>query len=160
MSEEKKKETIMVEGLGEVELVHGPGKDKDGNPTPGVYAMTQKNLEKFYEEHGVPEAKKVFKAIDDARTAFVEAGVTFLKPHVLENKSDYELRAGQGDGACGRHVLTIDAEKDVRNVATGEVTKRYGVVGFQVKSKAPKKSDIITKIGEEVEACFKAEFGR
>lgn len=155
MSEDKKKEIIMVEGLGEIELVHGPGTDKDGNPTPGVYTMSQKNLEKFYEEHGVPEPKKVFKAIDDARTAFVEASATFLSPLVKENKADYELRAGQGNGACGRHLFSIDAEKDVRNVATGEVTKRYGVMTFKVQSKAPTNNDIINKLQSEIDAALR-----
>ena len=156
MSEDKKKEIIMVEGLGEVELLRAPGKDKDGNPTPGVYTMSQKNLEKFYEEHGVPEPKKVFKAIDEARTAFVEAGAGFLKPHVIEDHSDYELRAGQGSGSCGRHIITVDAEKSVRNVSDNTVTTKYGVVGFKVACKAPM-SDTLTKLCEEMAAGLRPE---
>lgn len=155
MSEDKKKETIMVEGLGEVELVHGPGTDKDGNPTAGVFTMSQKALEKFYEEHGVPEPKKVFKTINEAREAFAEAGVKFLTPYVKEAKADYELRAGIGNGVCGRHILAIDAEKDVRNVATGEVTKRYGVVTMKIQDKAPTKNETIIKLQSEIDAALR-----
>jgi hypothetical protein len=150
MSEDKKKETIMVEGLGEVELLREPGTDKDGNPTAGVYTMSQKNLEKFYEEHGVPEPKKVFKAIDEARTAFCEASATFLAPQVLEHAADYELRAGQGNGSCGRHIFGIDAKKDVRNVSDGTTTTKYGTAYFKVQTKAPT-SDTLNKVREDLE---------
>lgn len=147
MSEDKKKEVIEVKGLGEVEVVRAATADK-----PGVFSMSQKALDQFYENHGIAEAKKVFKAIDEAREQFAEAAVDFLAPYVKENRMDYELRAGSGNG---RHIVSIDAEKDVRNVATGEVTKKYAVVGFKIVNKAPTNNKMINKIHDELEAALK-----
>lgn len=152
MSDKKEKEIIMVEGLGEVELLRKPSVDKDGNPVAGVFTMSQKNLEKFYEEHGIPEPKKVFGAIDDARAEFAVAAATFLKPHVIEDKNDWELRAGTGNG---RLTASIDAEKQVRNVSTGEVTTRHAVFTMKVQSKAPSGNEMLNKQLAEMEAALK-----
>ena len=155
MSEANKKEIIKVEGLGDVEVVRTPSVDKNGVPVSGVFSMSQKALEQFYADNGVPEPKKVFKAIDDARTVFAERATEFLGKHVIEKKADFELRAGTGAGSCGRHIISIDAEKDVRNVSTGEVTKKYGVVSFKVVEKAPVKNEIIMKVQADMEAALR-----
>ena len=149
---DKAKEIINVEGLGEVEMLRKPSVDKDGNPVAGVFTMSQKNLEKFYEDHGIAEPKKVFGAIDDARAEFAVAAATFLKPHVIEDKADWELRAGTGNG---RLTASIDAEKPVRNVSTGEVSTRYAVFSMKVQSKAPSNNEMLNKQLAEIEAAFK-----
>lgn len=149
---DKAKEIINVEGLGEVEMLRKPSVDKDGNPVAGVFTMSQKNLEKFYEDHGIAEPKKVFGAIDEARADFAVAAATFLKPHVIEDKADWELRAGTGNG---RLTASIDAEKQVRNVSTGEVSTRYAVFSMKVQSKAPANNEMLNKQLAEIEAAFK-----
>ena len=149
---DKAKEIINVEGLGEVEMLRKPSVDKDGNPVAGVFTMSQKNLEKFYEDHGIAEPKKVFGAIDDARAEFAVAAATFLKPHVIADKADWELRAGTGNG---RLTASIDAEKQVRNVSTGEVSTRYAVFSMKVQSKAPSNNEMLNKQLAEIEAAFK-----
>lgn len=149
---DKKKEVINVKGLGEVELLRKPSVDKDGNPVAGVFTMSQKNLEKFYEDHGIAEPKKVFSAIDEAREQFAVASASFLKDHVIKDKADWELRAGTGNG---RITAAIDAEKQVRNVSTGEVSTRYAVFTMKVQSKAPTSNDMLNKQLAEMEAALK-----
>lgn len=149
---EKTKEIINVEGLGEIEMLRKPSVDKDGNPISGVVTMSQKNLEKFYEEHGIAEPKKVFAAIDEAREQFAVAAATYLKDRVIEDKADWELRAGTGNG---RLTASIDAEKQVRNVSTGEVSTRYAVFSMKVQSKAPTNNEMLNKQLAEIEAAFK-----
>lgn len=152
MSEKKEKQVVSVEGLGEVELLRNPSKDKDGNPVSGVYTMSQKQLEKFYEEHGIAEPKKVLGAIASAREEFAVQAAKFLAPKVIKDKTDWELRAGTGEG---RITASIDAEKQVRNVSTGEVTTRYGVFTMKVQAKAPSSNEMLTKQLAEIEAAFK-----
>ncbi len=152
MSDKKEKEMIVVEGLGEIEMLRKPSVDKDGNPVAGVFTMSQKQLDKFYEDHGIAEPKKVFGAISEARTAFAQEAVKFLTPKVIADKADWELRAGTGEG---RITASIDAEKQVRNVSTGEVTTRYGVFTMKVQSKAPSNDEMINKQLAEIEAAFK-----
>ena len=148
----EKKETVVVKGLGELEMLRKPSTDKDGNPVSGVYTMSQKQLDKFYEDHGIAEPKKVFGAINEAREQFAVEAAKFLTPKVIKDHADWELRAGTGDG---RLTASIDAEKQIRNVSTGEVSTRYGVFSLKVQSKAPTTNEMLNKQLAEIEAAFK-----
>lgn len=152
MSEKKDKNIVNVEGLGEIEIVRTPSFDKDGNAVAGVCSMSQKGLEQFYEDHGIPEAKKVMKAFKDANTALIEKAAEFLAPKVKEDKNDWELRAGIGND---RVIIGFDAVKKVRNVQTGETTEKYGTVYVKQHAKAPV-TDMLQKIAADVEAALRA----
>ena len=152
MSEDKKKDVIEVKGLGEVTLLRKPSKDKDGNEVSGVYTMTNAALEQFYADHGVPEYKKVSKALEAAREDLATVSAEFLQKQAIRDKADWELRIGTGNNRC---IASIDAVKQVRNVATGEVTTKYGVFSFTNKQKTPINSELCAKIAADMEAAFK-----
>lgn len=152
MSDKKEKNIVNVEGLGEIEIVRTPSFDKDGNAVAGVCSMSQKGLEQFYEDHGIPEAKKVMKAFKDANTALIEAAAGFLAPKVKEDKNDWELRAGIGND---RIIVGIDAVKKVRNVQTGETSEKYGTIYVKQHQKAPM-TETLTKIAADLEAGLRA----
>ncbi len=152
----KDKEMVTIEGLGEVEVLKHSSFDKNDNVVAGVLTMSQKNLDKFYEENGIPDAKKVFSTIEDARAKLVETAVTALKPRVLEEKNDWELRAGTGNQ---RIVVGIDATKNIRNVQTGETSTKYGSVYVRMSAKAPV-SEVIQGISADIEAELKSVLGK
>ena len=159
MAEEKK--TIEVEGLGTVELVSDPVPEQtvDGKvkpAKPGICRMSEGDMVKFYESHGVPNAKAVLKAVNGARTALAEAASDFLAPKVEETASDWELRVGLGEN---RTVYGYDAVRESRNVRTGDKITKFGVFWVKANAPCPINSERFMKQQEEIEKALKKKLG-
>ena len=158
MAEEKK--TIEVEGLGTVELVSDPVPEQtvDGKvkpAKPGICKMAEGDLMKFYEAHGVPNAKSVMKAVNSAREALAEAA-EFLTPKVKETGSDWELRMGLGDN---RVVFGVDAVRESRNVRTGDKITKYGTFWMKAHAPCPINSERFQKLQHDIETAMKKKLG-
>lgn len=159
MAEEKK--TIEVEGLGTVELVSDPVPEQtvDGkvkSAKPGICKMAEADLMKFYEAHGVPNAKTVMKAINTARVALAEQAADFLTPKVKETGSDWELRMGLGDN---RVVFGVDAVRESRNVRTGDKITKYGTFWMKANAPCPINSERFQKLQNDIEIAMKKKLG-
>lgn len=149
MADEKKpaeeKKVLTVEGLGNVV-------DKGKN----TYGMTDKDLYKFYEEHGVPKAKDVLNAIGKAREDLIIAGAGFLKDRVVETKEEQTLKCGTG---TGKVTISVSGEKTVHDRLNKETKIKYGVVTVKVAEKIPEslkaEDAILGKFAKEIEKAFK-----
>ena len=159
MAEEKK--TVEVEGFGTIELVSDPipEKEVDGKikaAKPGVCKMSEPDLMKFYEKHGVPNAKTVMKAINGAREALAEKAAEFLTPKVKETGADWELRMGLGDN---RIVFGVDAIRESRNVRTGDKITKYGTFWMKANAPCPINSDKFQALQNDIEKAMKKKLG-
>ena len=141
------KKTYDVKGLGTIT-----------RNTNGEFTMSNADLLKFYEDHGIPQAKDVFGKIHDAQSDLVVAGAQFLKDHVIADKRDCVLKAG-----IGADRVTI-SQRDVvehNNPLTKEKIVRYGETSVKFNSKIPaplKAADgPLAKIEEEVAKALKAK---
>ena len=159
MAEEKK--TIEVEGLGTVELVSDPvpaqtvdGKEKPAKP--GICKMSEGDLVKFYEAHGVPNAKAVLKAVNGAREALVEQASEFLAPKVKSTASDWEIRMGLAEN---RITVGIDAVRESRNVRTGDKITKFGVLWVKANAPCPINSERFQKMQDDIEKAMKKKLG-
>ena len=159
MAEEKK--TVEVKGLGTIEMVSEPTKEVivDGKvkpAKPGVCKMSEGDLMKFYESHGVPNPKTVLKAINTAREEFATAAAEFLAPKVCSTGADWELRAGLGNN---RIVCGYDAQREIRNVRTGEKSTKFGTFWVKASAPCPIASDKFQKLSADIEKALKKKAG-
>ena len=151
MSEEKPK-VMKVEGLGEVT-----------NPKPGVFKMTNKEADKFYEAQGIPAFRDVLKRLKEANSELViQAVEKVLKPAALETKEDQMISIGTGNG---RQDITLknkvtqtirnpqdkDAEPVIRDTYGVVRTKEFWDSPFKVGDK----NERFKKLSEEIEKNFK-----
>jgi len=159
MAEEKK--TIEVEGLGTVELVSDPVPEQtvDGKvkaAKPGICKMSEGDMVKFYEAHGVPNAKTVLKALNGARSAMAEKAAEFLAPKVAKTGADWELRVGLGEN---RTVYGYDAIRESRNVRTGDKITKFGTFWVKANAPCPINSERFVKLQEDIEKAMKKKLG-
>lgn len=141
------KKTYEVKGLGTIT-----------RNTNGEFTMSNADLIKFYEDHGIPQAKEVFNKIHDAQSELVVAGATFLKDHVIADARDCVLKAGLG---ADRVTITQKAKVEHNNPLTKEKIVRYGETSVKFNSKIPaplKAADgPLAKIEDEIAAALKAK---
>ena len=161
MADEDKK--FEVKNLGTLTIVSEP-KEETTDPktgkvkpaSPGSIRMSQGDLIKFYEAHGVPHAKTVLEAVNNARQELAAEAVKVLEPKVVETGSDWEFNAGIGENTV---TVGIDAKRMIRNVSTGETTPRYGVVYTKVANPSPLRGAEYDDLSKRVEEAYLKKHG-
>lgn len=146
MADEKKVTTIHSKELG-CDVVLNPN---------GEYAMSNDSLYAFYEAHGVPEAKKVFKAINTARGELIEAGASFLKDKVIKDQERKTLVCGMAEN---RFEIQLNNRTTNMNPQTREEIESFGSVKVKFQTKVPsallKDDGVLASIAKEIAAGFK-----
>ena len=125
------------------------------NPN-GEFSITNQDLYSFYEAHGVPDAKAVLSKINEARGALIEAGATFLKPHVIKDKERKILNCGMAENKV---EIMLNGKTTNLNPQTKEEVVSYGTVRVKYASKVPsvlvKEGGVLSEISKEIAKALK-----
>ena len=161
MSEEKK--TVEIKGLGTAELVREPVKEVVGadgevevQAKPGVYRLPEQDLMKFYENHGIPNAKTVMKTINTARKELGKVAAQFLQDQVIETKSSWELRMGMGENGVD---TKLESERESKNVRTGEKYTQYGRFTMKLHAPNPLDAKACEEMSSAIEKAIRSSAG-
>lgn len=121
-----------------------------------TFALSSEDLFNYYEAHGVPEAKKVFKAINTARGQLIEDAATFLKPHVIKDQERKTLVCGMAEN---RFEIQLNNRTTNMNPQTREEIESFGSVKVKFQTKVPsallKDDGVLAGIAKEIAASFK-----
>lgn len=146
MADEKKEpKTFVDENLGTITQTN-----------EDTFALSSEDLFAYYEKHGVPEAKKVFKAINTARGQLIEDAATFLKPHVIADQSRKSLVCGMAEN---RFEVQLNNRTTNMNPQTREEIESFGAVKVKFQTKVPsallKDDGVLAGIAKEIAASYK-----
>lgn len=150
MAEKEEKKVLTVKGLGDVV-----------ETSRGNFTMSDKELQKFYEAHGIPNPKEVFNQISTAQEELIVASAEFLKKHTIDTLGNTTLAAGTGNGKV---TVTLAGKTENRNPMAkpgdaNEIITKYGVVSAKVQMKVPNRlkeeGGVLSQISADVEAAFK-----
>lgn len=147
MADEKKFEpkTIKSDVFGEVTQTSETG-----------FSISNDSLYAFYEAHGVPEAKKVFKAINTARGELIEEAAKFLQPHVIKTQDRCSLVCGMAEN---RFEVQLNNRTTNMNPQTREEIESFGSVKVKFQTKVPsallKDDGVLAGIAKEIAASYK-----
>lgn len=150
MSEEKKTfetKTYDVEGLGEVT-----------RKTNGDFSMSQAALKKFFNDNGLPDYEEIKKRESEAINTLIEKGSKFLGEQVAADHRDCKLKSSIGGT---RFTVSVAEHKESRNPSDPSAAPihHYGVVGFKIQHRIPKKlteeGGTLDQIAKDIEASFK-----
>lgn len=146
-SEEKKTfepKSYNVKGLGEI--------TRRAN---GDFVMAQADVNKFFNDNGLPEYQDFKKKENEVVSSFIEKAVGFLKDETIKDGRDTTLKAGLGNN---RMDVTYKERVEGRNPRTGESTVHFGVVQFRNRQDVPasmkKEGGILEKYAKETEAAW------